>query len=75
VRSTIRIVALTSCAVLSGLSVAQAQEQSPTQFWHQEWARQRNASTQQGQGYPYYQSQGYQQRGWIGGDSIDSRIR
>ena len=71
-RSTIRIVALTSCAVLSGLSVAQAQEQSPTQFWHQEWARQRNASTQQGQGYPYYQSQGYQQRGWFGGDSVDS---
>lgn len=70
-RSTIRIVALTSCAVLSGLSAAQAQ--TPMQFWHQEWSRQRSAYADQDQGYPYYQSRGYQQRSWFGGDgSYDS---
>ena len=71
-RSTIRIVALTSCAVLSGLSVAQAQSQTPMQFWHQEWSRQRSAYADQGQGYSSYQSQGYQQRGWFGGSNYDS---
>jgi len=66
VRSTIRIVALTSCAVLSGLGAASAQ--TPMQFWHQEWSRQRSAYADQGQDYPYYQQQrGYQQRGWFGG--------
>jgi len=72
VRSTIRIVALTSCAMLSGLSVAQAQSQTPMQFWHQEWSRQRSAYADQGQGYSSYQSQGYQQRGWFGGSNYDS---
>ena len=69
-RSTIRIVALTSCAVLSGLSVAQAQ--TPMQFWHQEWSRQRSAYADQDQGYSSYQSQGYQQRGWFGGSNYDN---
>src|SRR3569623_3312657 len=67
VRSTIRIVALTSCAVLSGVGAASAQ--TPMQFWHQEWSRQRDASVQQDQGgsYPYYQQRSNQQRGWCGG--------
>ncbi|MGN6571925.1 MAG: L,D-transpeptidase family protein [Pseudolabrys sp.] len=69
-RSTIRIVALTSCAVLSA---GAARAQTPMQFWHQEWSRQRDASVQQDQGYyPYYQSRGSQQRGWFGGGGFDN---
>jgi murein L,D-transpeptidase YcbB/YkuD len=56
-------VALTSCAALLGIGAARAQ--TPTEFWHQEWARQHRASVQQD--YPDYQP-----RGWSGGEGYGS---
>jgi len=64
VRSTIRILALTSCAAVMSLGAARAQE-TPMQFWHQEWSRERHASVQQDYGRDHAPR-------WFGGDGYGS---
>lgn len=62
-RSGIRILLLASCAAVMSAGAARAQE-TPMQFWHQEWSRQQHASAAQ----DYRQDYRYDEPRWYGGD-------